>query len=82
MADPTYRVGDRVQVYLDSQFWASSGWYPGEVVRVDPYSEHRSFIWVELDTSVMDARGGLSSVLSVLNPKHIRMNGLAAPFDE
>ena len=43
------RVGDRVQIYLDSKRWGSEGWYEGTVVRIDPYSEHRSFHWVELD---------------------------------
>ena len=72
MADDIYRVGDTVQVYLESQFWKSEGWYSGTVVRVDPYTSHRSFIWVDLDTAVMDTRGGMVSVLSVLNPKNIR----------
>lgn len=72
MPDDTYSVGDRVQVYLDSRFWKSEGWYFGTVIRVDPYSGHRSFIWVELDTYVMDAQGGMAAVLSVLNPKKIK----------
>jgi hypothetical protein len=74
MPDDTFSVGDQVQVYLDSKFWKSEGWYPGIVIQVDPYSGHRSFIWVELDTYVIDAQGGMASVLSVLNPKNIRMN--------
>jgi hypothetical protein len=73
MPDESYKVGDHVQVYLDSQFWKSEGWYSGTVLRLDPYSEHRSFIWVELDTPVLDARGGASSVISVLNPKRIKL---------
>jgi hypothetical protein len=72
MPDEVYGVGDRVQVYLDAQFWKSEGWYPGTVMRIDAYSAHRSFIWVELDTSVMDARGGMAPVISVLNPKKIK----------
>ena len=72
MPDDIYNVGDQVQVYLDSKFWKSEGWYNGTVIRVDPYSEHRSFIWVELDRSVLDVRGGSSSVLSVLNPRNIK----------
>ena len=74
MPDDTFSVGDQVQVYLDSKFWKSEGWYPGTVIQVDPYSSHRSFVWVELDTSVMDAQGRMSSMLSVLNPKNIRKN--------
>jgi hypothetical protein len=72
MPDEPYRVGDHVQVFLDSQFWKSEGWYSGTVIRIDPYSGHRSFIWVELETSVMDAHGGMAAVLSVLNPKKIK----------
>jgi len=74
MPDDTFSVGDQVQVYLDSKFWKSEGWYPGTVIQVDPYSGHRSFIWVELDTYVIDIQGGKASVLSVLNPKNIRKN--------
>ena len=72
MSDELYTLGDRVQVYLDAKSWKSAGWYTGTVIRIDPYSAHRSFIWVELDTAVMDARGGMVSVLSVLNPKNIK----------
>jgi hypothetical protein len=73
MADQEhYAVGDRVEVFLDGPFWKSAGWHPGTVIRLDPYSAHRSFIWVELDTSAIDARGGASGVVSILNPKKIR----------
>ena len=71
MADPTYAVGERVLVFLDSKNWRSTGWFPGTVVRVDPYSQHRSFYWIELDTAVVDARGGMTNLLSVFNPRHI-----------
>jgi hypothetical protein len=65
------RVGDRVKVYLDSQFWKSEGWVEGTVVRIDPYSMHRSFFWVELDVDVIAAQGGATHIISVLNPKNI-----------
>ena len=65
-------IGDRVKVCLDSNFWKSEGWFEGKVTRIDPYSEHRSFYWVELDTSVQSAQGGLTSLVSVFNPKNIR----------
>jgi hypothetical protein len=71
MADPI-RVGDRVQVYLDSKFWKSEGWFEGTVVRLDPYSRHRRFYWVELDLEVEAMQGGKTHLLSVFNPKHLR----------
>ncbi len=52
------QVGDRVKVFLDSSFWKSEGWFKGTVVRIDPYSGHRSFYWVELDTDVQSAARG------------------------
>ena len=63
--------GDRVKVFLDSNFWKSEGWFEGTVIRIDPYSEHRSFFWVELDTPVQSVQGGLTNVVSVFNPKNI-----------
>ncbi len=67
----TIQVGDRVKIYLDSTFWKSEGWFEGTVVRIDPYSDHRSFYWVELDTDVESARGGRTNLVSVLNPSRI-----------
>ena len=59
-----YRVGDRVQVHLNSD------WFDGTIVRIEPYSEHRSFHWVELDD---DAHALLGvKQISVFNPKNIR----------
>ncbi len=72
MPDQHYQVGERVQVYLDSKYWGNEGWFNGSVIRIDPYSEYRNFIWVELDTSVMDTLGGMASIISVLNPKNIK----------
>ena len=69
------RAGDRVRVYLDSKFWKSEGWFEGTVVRIDPYSNHRSFYWVELDLAVQSSGGGETNLLSVLNPKHIQRTG-------
>ncbi len=65
------RVRDRVSIFLDSKFWKSTGWFEGTVVRVDPYSGHRSFYWVELDVEVQPLQGGRTSLVSVLNPKNI-----------
>jgi hypothetical protein len=63
MADDI-QIGDRVQVFLKAEAGGIAGWRDGTVVRIDPYSAHRSFYWVELD-----AHKGL---ISVLNPKNIR----------
>jgi hypothetical protein len=71
MSEPI-RVGDRVQVFLDRKKWGAEGWYDGRVVRVDPYTEHRSFHWVELDPEAAVALGRGISLISVLNPKNIR----------
>jgi hypothetical protein len=65
-------VGDRVSVYLSSEFWSSEGWFEGTVVRIDPYSAHRRFYWVELDIEVQAAQGGRTRLVSVLNPPRIR----------
>ena len=76
-ATPEYfQSGDRVEVRLGPPAWAEDGWFPGTVVRRDPYSAHRSFYWVELDTEVRSAGGGRLGLVSVLNPKHIhRLSG-------
>ena len=62
--------GDRVKIFLDSKFGMNEGWFNGTVIRIDPYSEHRSFYWVQLDAeaqSILKVRE-----LSVFNPKNIR----------
>jgi hypothetical protein len=64
-------LGDRVRVRLDSARWRPAGWFEGTIIRIDPYSAHRSFHWVELDVDVELARGGRTNVVAVLNPKHI-----------
>lgn len=68
----TLRVGDRVKVCLDPKFWRSEGWFEGTVVRIDPYSQHRSFYWVELDVAIQTGQGGSTNLVSVLNPKNIK----------
>jgi len=70
--DDSIHVGDRVQIFLDSKTWGSEGWFEGAVVRIDPYSEHRSFYWVELDQEAADALGKGIKLISVLNPRNIR----------
>ncbi|HAV78569.1 MAG TPA: hypothetical protein DCX53_14570 [Anaerolineae bacterium] len=59
-----YQIGDRVQVYLNSV------WFDGTIVHIEPYSQHRSFHWVELD-EVAQALLGVEKI-SVFNPKNIR----------
>jgi hypothetical protein len=67
-------VGDRVRVYLSGESWLSRGWFEGTVVRVDRYTEHRSFHWVELDADIVAVGGARTNLVSVLNPKHIQRN--------
>ncbi len=68
---PALAVGDRVKIRLDGPFWRSTGWHEGTIRRVDPYSNHRSFYWVELDVEVESTKGGRTNMVSVFNPKHI-----------
>ena len=69
----TIQVGDRVKIFLDSKFWKSEGWFEGTVTRIDPYSKHRQFYWVELDLEVEALQGGKSNLVSVFNPKNIQV---------
>jgi hypothetical protein len=70
MTEPI-RVGDRVRIFLNSRFWDSEGWFEGVVVRIEPYSAHRSFYWVELSAEAQAILGGGVKLISVLNPKKI-----------
>lgn len=68
--DSTIQVGNRVRIRLDSKFGQNEGWYTGTVTRIDPYSEHRNFYWVQLDAeaqSILKIRE-----LSVFNPRNIK----------
>ena len=71
MSEGALGVGDRVRVFLDPRYWRSTGWFEGTLVRIDPYSEHRSFHWVELDLDVQPLAGGTTRLVSVLNPRRI-----------
>ena len=64
------KIGDRVQVFLNAKNWGRDEWFNGTVIRIDPYSGHRSFHWVELDAEAVAALG--MKVISVFNPKNIR----------
>jgi hypothetical protein len=66
------RVGDRVQIFLSAKTFGQEGWFNGRVIRIDPYSLHRSFYWVELDAEAQALLGGGVKLISVLNPKNIQ----------
>ena len=66
------KIGDRVQIYLTAKTWGSDGWFEGKVVRIDPYTQNRSFYWVELDANSAAALGKGARLISVLNPRNIR----------
>jgi hypothetical protein len=66
------KIGDRVQIFLDFKVWGSDGWFDGTVVRIDPYTRHRSFYWVELDEELTALTGKGTRLISVLNPRNIR----------
>jgi hypothetical protein len=63
-------TGDHVKIFLDSKFGDKEGWYEGTVFRIDPYSEHRNFYWVELDEDAQAILG--MDQISVFNPKNIQ----------
>jgi len=67
----TIQVGDRVKIFLDSKYWNSQGWFDGKVTRIEPYSGHRSFYWIEMEEEVHDAFGNGTRQISVLNPRNI-----------
>jgi hypothetical protein len=73
-----FHIGDRVRIHLDAKFGENSGWYEGTVFQIEPYSEHRSFYWVELDE---DAQKLLRMKhISVFNPKNIlKIQGIPKP---
>lgn len=63
------QIGDHVKIQLDSKYGDKAGWYEGKVIKIDPYSEHRSFYWVELNP---EAQLILNiKQISVFNPKNI-----------
>lgn len=63
------KIGDRVKIFLNEKFGEHEGWYEGIVFKIEPYSEHRSFYWVELNK---DAQAALNlKQISVFNPKNI-----------
>lgn len=64
------QTGDRVKIYLDSKFGDKEGWYEGVVFKIDPYSEHRNFYWIELNADAQMLLG--SKQISVFNLRNIK----------
>jgi len=63
------KIGDHVRIQLDAKFGEQAGWYEGKVIKIDPYSQHRSFYWVELNE---EAQSILKiKQISIFNPKNI-----------
>lgn len=64
------QIGDAVQVQLDEKFGEHAGWYHAKVIKIDPYSDHRKFYWVEFNE---EAQSILKiKIISVFNPKNIK----------
>lgn len=63
------KVGDRVKVFFGEKFGERTGWYAGVVFKIEPYSPHRSFYWVELTREAQTLLG--IRQISVFNPKNI-----------
>lgn len=64
------KTGDRVKIFLGEKFGEHEGWYEGIVFKVESYSQHRSFYWVELN---QDAQAILNiKHISVFNVKNIQ----------
>ena len=70
--DDALVIGDKVRIKLDSNTWGSQGWFDGIIVRIEPYSAHRSFYWVKLDIDSQAIIGRGIKLVSVLNPRNIQ----------
>ena len=68
--DESIQIGERVKIFLDFKFRTNSGWFEGTVIKIEPYSSHRSFCWVELDADAQAILG--IRQISVFNPKNIQ----------
>jgi hypothetical protein len=68
--EESYHIGDRVEIFLDEKFGDRSGWYAGTIFKIDPYSKHRSFYWINFDVETQRLTG--TREISVFNPKNIR----------
>jgi hypothetical protein len=65
-----FQIGDDVKVSLNSELEDAKNWFKGKVFKIDPYSNHRHFYWIELDPAAEEILG--IKVISVLNPKNIQ----------
>ena len=63
-------IGDLVKIYLDEKYGDKSGWHEGIIIKIEPYSGHRSFHWVELASEAQSLLG--IKQISVFNPKNIQ----------
>lgn len=70
MTADSISVGDKVKIYIDSKFGEHEDWYEGTVFKIDPYSEHRNFYWVELSVEAQAILG--MKQISVFNPRNIQ----------
>ena len=66
----SFQIGDRVEVYLDEKFGDKAAWYAGTIFKIDPYSEHRSFYWINFEAEAQAIAG--TQQISVFNLKNIR----------
>jgi hypothetical protein len=64
------KIGDRVKIFLGEKFGEHEGWYEGAVFKIEPYSAHRSFYWVELDQAAQTLLN--LKQISVFNAKNIQ----------
>jgi len=55
---------------LDEKFGDKEGWHAGMIFKIDPYSEHRNFYWVNFDAEAQAVTGARQ--ISVFNLKNIR----------
>lgn len=64
------QIGDSVKIRLDEKFGEQAGWYEGIVTRIEPYSTHRSFYWIELSLAAQ----ALLKIreISVFNPNNLQ----------
>ncbi|MCC7118722.1 MAG: hypothetical protein IT310_09370 [Anaerolineales bacterium] len=68
------QIGSRVRIQLGETFGEKAGWYEGVVVRIEPYSQHRSFYWVELNATAQEILK--VKEISIFNPKRLqKMDG-------
>ncbi len=62
-------LGSRVRIFLNQKSWHQGSWFAGTVTKIEPYSTHRNFYWVELDEEAQEIVG--VRLISVLNLKNI-----------